>query len=169
MRYLILFLTWFILTFTAFPEGGSAMEITSPDFKNNTMMPKKFTCQGEGISPGLQISGTPADAKSLVLIVDDPDAVEGHFDHWLVYNIPPQTTALAENAVSGDQCVNDSRRKEWCRPCPPSGTHRYFFKIYALDCELELSANAGRIDLERAMQRHILDKAELIGLYKKIW
>ena len=143
------------------------MEITSPDFKNNTTMPKRFTCQGEGISPDLQIVGTPSDAKSLVLIVNDPDAVEGNFYHWLVYNIPPQTTFIEENTIPGEQCINDSRRKEWCRPCPPSGTHRYFFKIYALDCEIALPINAGRVDLERAMQGHILDKAELIGLYKK--
>ena len=143
------------------------MEITSLDFKTNTMMPKKFSCQGVGISPGLKISGTPSGAKSLVLIVDDPDAVEGHFDHWLVYNIPPQTTTIEEGAAPGNLCINDARQKEWCPPCAPSGTHRYFFKIYALDCELALPVDARRIDIERAMQGHIVDKAEMIGLFSK--
>lgn len=145
------------------------MEFTSPDFKNNTSMPKKFTCQGDRISPALQISGTPSGAKSLVLIVDDPDAVSGTFDHWLVCNIPPQVTVIKEGAVLGVQCLNDSGRKEWCPPCPPSGTHRYFFKIFALDSELTLPANARRADIEIAMQGHVLDKAELIGLYKKTY
>ncbi|MCX5681464.1 MAG: YbhB/YbcL family Raf kinase inhibitor-like protein, partial [Candidatus Omnitrophica bacterium] len=150
-------------------QGGFAMEIASPDFKTNTMMPKKMTCQGVGVSPNLQIHGTPASAKSFVLIVDDPDAPSGNFDHWLVYNIPPQTITIEENTIPGSLCINDARQKEWCPPCAPSGTHRYFFKIYALDCELELPADAGRIDLERAMEGHIQDKAEMVGLYRKVW
>lgn len=145
------------------------MEITSPDFKNNTIMPKKFTCQGAGASPTLEIKDTPAGAKSLVLIVDDPDAVGGTFGHWLVYNILPKATTIPENTVPGIECMNDSGRKKWCPPCPPSGTHRYFFKIFALDQELNLSDGARRLDLKTALEGHVLDKAELIGLYKKTY
>lgn len=166
-KYILVIL--FFGFFFIFAKGGFAMEITSPNFKNNTSMAKKFTCQGDGISPALQISGTPSNAKSLVLIVDDPDAVSGTFDHWLVYNIPPQTTVIKEGMVPGSQCLNDSGRKEWCPPCPPSGTHRYFFKVFALDSELTLPPSARRVDIEAVMQGHVLDKAEIIGLYKKTY
>lgn len=144
------------------------MEITSPDFKHNTMIPKKFTCQGEDMSPNLRIDDIPKKTESLVLIVDDPDATTGNWDHWLVYNILPTTSTVAEKTVPGLQCLNDFGRKEWGSPCPPSGTHRYFFKIYALDVMLPpLPNNARKKDLLAAMEGHILDKAELIGLYKK--
>ena len=144
------------------------MEITSPDFENNTMIPRKFTCQGSDISPNLRIQGVPSNAKSLALIVDDPDAPRGNWDHWLVYNIPTSTTTIPEGSIPGLQCVNDSGRQEWGGPCPPSGTHRYFFKVYALDIELpSLPGNARKVDLLNAMQGHILEKAELVGLYKK--
>lgn len=148
--------------------GGDVMTITSPEFKHNGIIPPRFTCQGEDINPTLQISGVPAGAKSLVLIVDDPDAPVGVWDHWIVYDIDPVTTEIRENSVPGIQGWNSYRRVEWGGPCPPSGTHRYFFKLYALDKKsLGVKPDSSKEVIERAMKNHILDKAELIGLYKK--
>ena len=142
------------------------MKLTSPAFEHNKSIPKKFTCQGRDINPELIIEGTPAGTKSLALIMDDPDAPMGTWVHWVVYNIKP-VSLIAENSVPGKQCLNNFRRESYGGPCPPSGTHRYFFKIYALDTELNLPGGATKGVLEQAMQGHILDKAELIGLYQK--
>ncbi len=142
------------------------MKLTSPEFENNQFIPKKFTCEGEDINPALIITDMPKGTKSLALIMDDPDAPMGMWVHWVVYNIAP-VLAIAENSVPGKECINDFRRESYGGPCPPSGTHRYFFKIYALDTGLSLAKGATKGALEQAMQGHILDKAELIGLYKK--
>jgi len=141
------------------------MKLTSPEFKNNSSIPAKFTCEGEDINPALIIEGISQGAKTLVLIVDDPDAPMGTWVHWVVYNIPI-VSAIAENSIPGQEAMNNSGRTAFHGPCPPSGTHRYFFKIYALDTILEPKISA-KTDLERAMQGHILDQAELIGLYKR--
>ena len=143
------------------------MKLTSPEFSNNDFIPKKFTCEGEDINPALIIAGVPANTKSLALIVDDPDAPMGIWVHWVVYNIP-KISRIDENNIPGKQGMNDFGRQDYGGPCPPSGTHRYFFKIYALDSELNLKAGLSKKELEKAMQGHILDKAELIGLYKKV-
>jgi len=142
------------------------MKITSPEFENNKFIPKKFTCQGEDISPALIIEGIPKDTKSLALIVDDPDAPMGTWVHWVVYGIPV-ISRIEENSIPGKQGINNSGDKNYGGPCPPSGTHRYFFKIYALDEKINLNEGASKAQLEKAMQAHILDKAELIGLYQK--
>ena len=142
------------------------MILTSPAFENNKNIPKRFTCDGEGKNPPLKIDGIPKDTKSLVLIVDDPDAPMGTFVHWVVYDIPV-ISEIAEGAVPGKQGMNTMRGVNWIPPCPPSGTHRYIFKIYALDKELGLKEGAGKPAGEKAMEGHILDKAELIGLYKR--
>ncbi|NQT74933.1 MAG: YbhB/YbcL family Raf kinase inhibitor-like protein [Candidatus Omnitrophica bacterium] len=147
-------------------EGGVVMKITSPEFEHNGFIPKKFTCQGKDINPALEIKGIPENAKGLALIVDDPDAPMGMWVHWVVYNIP-LLSKIEEDSVPGKQAMNDFRRKDWGGPCPPSGTHRYFFKIYALDTEIDLKQGAGKKDLEKAMDGHTMAKAELIGLYKK--
>ena len=147
-------------------EKGGAMKLTSPAFENNKSIPARFTCEGEDINPALTIEGIPAGAKSLALIVDDPDAPVGTWVHWVVFDIP-LSGSIGENSVPGKQGINDFRRKDYGGPCPPSGTHRYFFKIYALDRELALPEGISKQGLEKAMQGHILDKAELIGLYKK--
>jgi len=146
-------------------EGGG-MKITSPEFGNNEYIPIRFSGEGEDINPPLVVEGIPKEAKSLALIVDDPDAVRGTWVHWVVYNIPV-TERIDENSVPGTQGTTDSGSQAYHGPCPPSGTHRYFFKIYALDNTLSLQAGARKPDLEKAMQGHILDKAELIGLYKR--
>ena len=142
------------------------MKITTPAFGHNQPIPKKFTCQGEDINPGLKISDVPAGTKNLVLIVDDPDAPGGNWDHWIVYNIPV-TDEIRENSIPGLEGHNDFGRLRWGGPCPPSGTHRYFFKLFALDAVLNFSKTPRKADVIKAMQGHVLAQAELIGLYKK--
>lgn len=142
------------------------MKITSPEFANNEFIPRKFTCEGEDINPTLIIAEIPANAKGLALIVDDPDAPMGTWVHWVVYNIP-LISRIDEESIPGEQGMNNFGRQDYGGPCPPSGTHRYFFKIYALDTDLNLKAGLNKQALEKAMQGHIMDKAELIGLYKK--
>ena len=144
----------------------SSLTLTSPAFAHNQAIPRKYTCQGDDVNPALNISGLPAGTQSLALIVDDPDAPGGNWDHWLVYNIPP-SEAIAKNGVPGVQLRNDFRRREYGGPCPPSGTHRYFFKLFALDTQLTLVASATKNDLLKSMDGHILAQTELIGLYKK--
>jgi Raf kinase inhibitor-like YbhB/YbcL family protein len=140
--------------------------ITSPVFKNNEMIPRKYTCDGADVNPPLNIRGTPVEAESLVLIVDDPDAPMGTWDHWIVWNIPPEER-IEENRVPGVEGLNDFRRHSYGGPCPPSGTHRYFFRVYALDAMLDLKPNSRKRDVERAMGRHILAQGEIIGLYRR--
>jgi len=140
------------------------MKLTSPNFKNNELIPKKFTCEGDDINPTLVIEDIPAGTKSLALIVDDPDA--RGWVHWVVYDIPV-VTRIEENSIPGKQGMNDFGKKDYGGPCPPSGTHRYFFKIYALDKEMGLGGRVDKAALENAMKGHIVDKAELIGLYKR--
>jgi len=145
------------------------MKLTSPAFINNGELPARYTCDGQGINPPLIITGVPSQAQSLALISDDPDAPSGTFTHWLVWNIDPKTTEIKENSVpSGANLGKTSAGATgYVAPCPPTGNHRYFFKIYALDIKLDLTPNAGADNLERAMQGHILDSAEIIGLYQR--
>ena len=147
-------------------EGGGNMKLTSSAFSHNQMIPKKYTCEGNDVSPPLTIDGIPDGAKSLALIVDDPDAPMGTWVHWVVFDIPI-VNQIAEDTIPGKQGHNDFGKKDYGGPCPPSGTHRYFHKIYALDTTLNLKEGITKKALEKAMQGHILDKAELIGLYKK--
>ena len=142
------------------------MRLTSPAFENNTSIPLKFTCRGEGVNPALVIEGIPQGAKSLVLIVEDPDATRGLFVHWVVYDIP-LTERIEENSVPGILGINNSGKLNFCSPCPPAGNqHRYFFKIYALDELLGAKEGLNKEDIEHLIYGHVLDKAELIGLYR---
>ena len=143
------------------------LTVKSPAFQPNNQIPKKYTCDGEDKNPPLTIDGVPKESKSLALIVDDPDAPYGTFDHWVVWDIPPSTTKIAEHSVPGIEGLNGARQKGFMGPCPPSGTHRYFFKVYALDTELKLGPKTTKRELEKAMENHILAKGELIGLYKR--
>ncbi|MBI5143776.1 MAG: YbhB/YbcL family Raf kinase inhibitor-like protein [Candidatus Omnitrophica bacterium] len=147
-------------------QGGGEMKLSSPEFENNKFIPSRFTCEGEDVNPALVIENIPSDAKSLALIVDDPDAPMGTWVHWVVYDIPV-ASRIDEDSIPGKQGINDFRRTDYGGPCPPSGTHRYFFKIYALDKELALKEGVSKKALEKAMEGHILDKVELVGLYKK--
>jgi Raf kinase inhibitor-like YbhB/YbcL family protein len=143
------------------------LTVKSKAFEHCKKIPPKYTCDQSGISPPLSISGVPKNAKSLALIMDDPDAPSGTFVHWIMWNISPQINEINEDTASGVEGLNSMRETGYTPPCPPSGTHRYFFKIYALDCELGLSKNSRKQDLEAAMQGHIIEKAELIGLYSR--
>lgn len=156
-------------------EGGKAsqnlyMKLKSSAFENNTMIPQKYTCDGENISPPLQIEGVPEGTQSLVLIVDDPDAPMGDWVHWLVWNIKADTKEIAEGQVpeGSFQGTNDFGRLDYGGPCPPSGTHRYFFKLYALDTTVNLAEGARKKDLESAIEGHVLEQTSLVGLYKRI-
>jgi Raf kinase inhibitor-like YbhB/YbcL family protein len=155
----------------ASPEGKSnirrsTMKLTSPEFEHNSMIPSQFTCDGQDVNPTLNIEDIPEETKSLVLIVDDPDAPMGTWVHWVVFNIPV-TSQIQKDSVPGRQGINDFRKKNYGGPCPPSGTHRYFFKLYALDIELDLEESIRKEDVEEAMEGHILAQTELIGLYKR--
>ena len=143
-----------------------SLTITSCAFDPNGVIPVKYTCGGEDVNPPLAIEGVPDAAKSLVLIVDDPDAPRGTWDHWIVWNIPA-TGSIAESTVPGVEGVNDFGRHAYGGPCPPSGTHRYFFKVYALDCELTLDPRSHKVDVETAMSGHVLAKGELVGRYSR--
>ena len=118
------------------------MKLSSPEFEHNGHIPKKFTCQGDDISPALIVEDIPEGARTLALVVDDPDAPMGTWVHWVVYNISPAMSRIKEDSIPGIQVMNNFGRIEYGGPCPPSGTHRYFFKVYALDTELSLKENS---------------------------
>ena len=147
----------------------AGIKITSSAFKNNAYLPSKYTCDGADVNPPLTIENIPAGAKSLALIVDDPDAPRGTWVHWVAWTIDPGTREIKEQSIptGAAQGMNDFGNRGYGGPCPPSGTHRYFFKLYALDTALTLGPDATRAALEAAMKGHILDKAELIGLYER--
>jgi Raf kinase inhibitor-like YbhB/YbcL family protein len=163
----LLFFVFFAVVSLKADQGVSHMKIFSPQFKDNQFIPKAFSCEGQDINPSLEIKDIPPAAKSLVLIVDDPDAPMGTWTHWVAFDIPPQTKLIKENSIPGKQAKNSLNQENYHGPCPPSGTHRYFFKIYALDTLLGLEEGVKRSTVEKAMQGHILDKAELVGLYKR--
>ena len=152
----------------SFAAGGAKMKITSSAFQEGGNIPSKFTCDGGDTSPPLQIAEIPSGAKSLALVVDDPDAPSGLFTHWIVWNISPQTNAIAEgSAPKGVHGTSDFGKSGYGGPCPPSGTHRYYFKIFALDRELNLPAGAKRNQLDAAMKGHVVAEGELKGRYAK--
>jgi Raf kinase inhibitor-like YbhB/YbcL family protein len=152
----------------SFAAGGAKMKITSSAFQQGGNIPSKFSCDGANTNPPLQISDVPSGAKSLVLVVDDPDAPSGLFTHWTVWNIPPQTSTIAEGSTpKGVQGTNDFGRSGYGGPCPPSGTHRYYFKILALDRELDLPSSAKRSKLDAAMKGHVIAQGELMGRYAR--
>jgi hypothetical protein len=155
-----------------------SMTIASSSFRHNADIPTRYTCDGDDVSPPLSWTGVPAGAKSLVLIVDDPDAPDPKapkmtWVHWVLYNIPPGTTSLAENVDTVDlpkgtlEGINDWKRTGYGGPCPPVGRHRYFHKLYALDAVLRDQNHPTKAKLEKAMHGHILAQAELIGGYQR--
>ena len=150
------------------------MQLTSPAFKHADMIPDRYTCKGEDISPALQWSGAPEGTRSFALVCDDPDAPMGIWVHWVVYNLPADCKGLPENVPAknplsqgGIQGTNSWGRIGYGGPCPPSGTHRYFFRLYALDTVLDLKEGATKSQLHQAMKGHILDECELMGRYAK--
>lgn len=155
------------------------MKITSPAFENQQTIPAKYTCIDGDINPPLSFSDVPQNAKSLVLIVDDPDAPGGTWTHWVVFNISPNVGGIGENSEpDGIEAMTSFGKPGYGGPCPPpaspeqlqrgeSGTHRYFFKLYALDLMLDLTESADKKAVEEAMNGHILAQAELVGLFSK--
>ena len=148
---------------------GDSMKIESTAFKDNKLIPPKYTCDGENVNPPLVISDVPENAKSLVLIVDDPDAPGRTWVHWTVWNISPHIKEIQENGCPQNSAegMTDSGRSGYSGPCPPSGTHRYFFKLFALNTTLNLDTSAKAADIEMNMVGIILAKAQLVGLYRR--
>ncbi len=145
------------------------MKILSSAFEDNNFIPSQYTCDGNNVNPPLTFSQVPKEAKSLVLIVDDPDAPSKTWVHWVLYNMPPTTIQIVENYVPEKSMVGmtDFGKLGYGGPCPPSGTHRYFFKLYALDLVLTLSQGATKQEVEDKMQNHILASSQLVGIYKR--
>lgn len=151
-----------------------AIRVMSDAFADGQQIPVKYTCDGQNISPPLRWSGVPAEAQELVLVVDDPDAPSGLFTHWLVYGLPPRTAGLPEGVPPGEtvpgggrQGRNDFGRLGYGGPCPPSGSHRYIFTVYALDAPLNLPPGATRRQLFHAMNGHVIDTGQLTGRYQR--
>ncbi len=154
----------------------SALTLASPAFEAGASIPSKFTCDGEHINPSLSISGVPEGARSLALIMDDPDVPkalrpDGVFDHWVLFNIPPDTKEIPESGSAGVVGANGAGKNAYAGPCPPTqyepSEHRYFFKLYALDATLSLQEGATKAEIEKAMQGHIVAQTELVGRYKR--
>jgi hypothetical protein len=143
------------------------LAVSSPAFLNETIIPVQYTCDGINVSPPLNIDHIPEKAKCLAIIMDDPDAPLRTWVHWLVWNIPV-THHLKENQIHGIQGLNDFRQVHYSGPCPPAGTHHYYFKVYALDALLDLPPASSKEALEKSMSDHIIAFGELTGIYKKI-
>jgi len=145
------------------------MLITSTAFQQNGYIPSKYTCDGINHNPPLTFSKVPENAQSLVLIVEDPDAPSKVFTHWLIYNMPPSTLQILENQVPSNsaQGMTDFGKAGYGGPCPPSGTHRYFFKLFALGTRLNLPNGVSKEDVQEAMKAYILESTEIVGLYEK--
>lgn len=150
-------------------ENNKSMRITSSAFENRQHIPIKYTCNGENINPPLEFSDIPHGTKSLVLIVDDPDAPNGTFVHWVVYNISTELREVRENSIPDDGIEGTSSfgKPGYGGPCPPSGTHRYFFKLYALNKTLSLEGNPDKEIVLENMKNSIIAQSELVGLYSQ--
>jgi Raf kinase inhibitor-like YbhB/YbcL family protein len=168
------------------PQGGTtvpseeakgakmAIEVTSPAFEDGAAIPSRYTCDGLDVSPPLSWGSVPDGTQSLALIADDPDAPGGTFVHWVIYDLPPDTRRLPEDVPNRQtlpsgaaQGVNGAGSIGYIGPCPPSGTHRYFFKVYALDTELGLGGGATKEDALSAMEGHVLGEGQLMGTYRR--
>ena len=142
------------------------LTVSSPDFEHEGTLPRRFTCDGDDTHPTLFIDGIPEKCKSLVVIMEDPDVSTATFNHWIVWNVPPQQT-LAEGSVKGVEGSNSLGKNNYLGPCPPAGSHRYFFKIYALDRTLGLEKDTDKAALEKAMAPYVLAQGEIMGTYQR--
>jgi len=173
MRKWLLFMLMLSSVVLATPNQGMKMDLllTSSAFQHNAVIPAKYSCDDQNISPPISWQNAPEGTKSFVLIVDDPDAPAGTWDHWVLFNVPANTTSLPENVAdlpNGTQVGKNSWGKtNYGGPCPPRGTHRYFFKLYALDTVLDLPEGATKQQIEVAMMNHVLADAELVGKYQR--
>ncbi|MGZ3864507.1 MAG: YbhB/YbcL family Raf kinase inhibitor-like protein [Bacteroidia bacterium] len=146
--------------------SNTTLKVKSPAFEHNGHIPEKYTCEGQNINPAISVTDIPKGTESLALIMDDPDAPKGTFDHWIMWNISPQGE-INENGAPGVQGKNGRGENKYTGPCPPSGNHHYHFKIYALDTKLDIPALTNKNGLLKAMTGHIIASGELIGVYKK--
>jgi len=158
MRIFILILAIFV--------ANKTLTVKSSAFENDGAIPSKYTCDGSNINPDLEISDIPKETVSMALIVEDTDAPKGTFDHWVMWNIPVKEK-IEENSATGTQGKNGKSENKYAGPCPPSGTHHYHFKVYALDRKLDLPIDTDKKSLLKAMTGHILSSGELIGTYKR--
>jgi len=145
------------------------MKLTSPAFNNYQKIPVVYTCDGQKLHPPLVISGVPSTVKSLALVVDDPDAPNGTFTHWVIWNIHADTTVIAEGTVppESQEGTNSAGTVGYTPPCPPSGQHRYFFTLYALDAKLGLDGKATKADIEKVFAGHVTEESLLVGVYSR--
>ena len=168
MRTLLSLITAIIIIGIVSFTTTASLTITSSDFKNDDMIPAKFTCEGDNTSPALHISGIPSGAKTVALILHDPDApMKGGFTHWVMWNLPADGNITA-NYTGAMQGLNGMGKSGYKGMCPPTGTHHYHFMVYALDTKLELDKATDKAALEKAMEGHILATGDLVGLYKKM-
>lgn len=150
------------------------MEIKIKNLEDQKNLPEEITCDGENLIPEIELSGISETTESLALIMDDPDAqsvIGRTFDHWLIWNIPPETTSISNESLPSDavQGKNDFGKNSYGGPCPPKGhgPHEYLFKVYALDTKLDLPEGSTKQELEEAMKEHIIEKAETSGIYER--
>jgi len=177
LAFTVLFIgTWLLTTRLTSPDlTTSPMEktfyLSSPAFDEGGIIPVRYTCDGGDINPPLAITGAPPGTKSLALIVDDPDAPAGVWDHLILYNIPPQTNEILEGALPTDAIIgtNSWGRNDYGGPCPPDREHRYVFTLYALDTELALPPESGKAEVLQAMEGHELARTQLVGRYDRAW
>ncbi len=155
-------------------ETKAELKVTSAAFNEGQPIPRQYTCDGVNVSPPLEWSGVPKTAKSIAIIADDPDAPSGTFVHWVVYDMPAENIGMVENLpadeqlkAGGFQGTNDFGKIGYGGPCPPSGTHRYFFKVYALDNFLPLKVASTKAQVEKAMEGHIVAQGQLLGTYQR--
>ena len=175
MWHRVIIIGWFVLVFIvsiAMGQSGAktdAFRISSPAFENGGEIPKKYTCDGANVNPFLKIENVPSNTKSLALVLDDIDAPRGSYVHWILWNIDPNIREIKENSVPEGtvQGKNDFKKPNYGGPCPPRRVHQYVFKIYALDILLNPDPNFTKKDLEKAMEGHILSRAQLKGVYKR--
>jgi Raf kinase inhibitor-like YbhB/YbcL family protein len=167
MKILIIMLIGFLMSpLAAWAEGG--FQLTSSAFAANTDVPKKYTCDGGDVNPALTFKNVPAKTKSVALIVSDPDAPEGVWIHWVIYNIPPNTTEIIENTNPGTEGLSDFGKYIYGGPCPSDDKlHHYVFRAYALNSILYINEGPSAAEVEKAMRGHIIAKTELIGTYQK--
>jgi hypothetical protein len=158
--------TLLLLLIVLFAHPAKKMTIESFAFENKGRIPDKYSCDGKNINPELMIKGIPDGTKSLVLIMDDPDATNGTFDHWIMWNIPVNSK-IGEDSAPGMQGKNGKGENKYTGPCPPKGVHHYHFKLYAVDMMLDLPEGSDKKQVMKAMEGHLLERAELIGLYER--
>ena len=146
------------------------MKISSPSFQDNNKIPASFTCDGADINPELRFEGVPTDTVSLALIMDDPDAPNGLWRHWVLWNISPKSKSISEHSTPSGSVIgmNSGGQNGYAGPCPPSGTHHYHFRLYALDTKLDLPTTTNASELETAIDGHIIDQTEMVGLYTRM-